>query len=216
MDNFNLKTNSEVNLINYSPSSGLARGVTIQGKLFNEIPADALVVCTGAHTARFLNQTLGVFAPIVPIRGYTFDVPTTTPFIDTHLMFHKSALQAVQLTDGMWKMTAFGDIAGLSFDLDQRRVRTAKNTVCITLDKKEGLLSKNIQAVLRACSPDDLPVIGPLKTHPNIYINSGHGPRNAAFSIGSSKLVADLLSGTNDSASKDIDTADFSPLRLQM
>ena len=122
----------------------------------------------------------------------------------------------MQLSEGMWKMTAFGDIAGLSLDQDQRRVRTAKNTVCITLDKKEGLLSKNIQAVLRACSPDDLPVIGALKTHPNIYINGGHGPRNAAFSIGSSKLVAELLSGESDSSSKDVDMADFSPLRLQM
>ena len=216
MDNFSLKTNSEVNLINYSPYTGLARGVTVQGKLFNEIPADALVVCTGAHTARFLYQTLGVFSPIVPIKNYMFEVPTNTPFMATHLMFHKSALQAVQLEEGFWKISAFGDIVGCDLNLEQRRVRTAKNTVCITLDKKEGLLAKNIQAALRACSPDDLPVVGALKMHPNIYVNSGHGARNAAFSIGSSKLVSELLAEGSITAVKDIDASDLSPVRLHM
>ena len=61
------------------------------------------------------------------------------------------------------------------------------------METKEGLLAKNINAVLRACSPDDLPVIGALKRHPNVYVNSGHGVRNCAFSIGSSKLLAELL-----------------------
>ena len=72
--------------------------------------------------------------------------------------------------------------------------------------------------MLRACSPDDLPVIGALKTNPNIYINSGHGPRNAAYSIGSSKLVAELLTEgkITDDAKGELDAAVFSPLRLQM
>ena len=60
-------------------------------------------------------------------------------------------------------MTAFGDITGLNLNMDQRRVRTAKNTVCITMETKEGLLARNMRAVLRACSPDDMPVIGALK-----------------------------------------------------
>ena len=95
MENFTLKCNSEVSNVSYSTNTGLARSVSIMGKLFQEIETDALVVCTGAYTARFLYSTLGVFAPIVPIKSYTFDVPTSSPFSGTHLICHKSALTAV-------------------------------------------------------------------------------------------------------------------------
>jgi len=94
---------------------------------------------------------------------------------------------------GAWKISTFADIAGLDLDLDHRRVRNAKNIVCLTMGKEEGLRARNIEAVMRACSPDDLPVIGALKRHPNVYVNSGHGGRNCAFSIGSSKLLSELL-----------------------
>lgn len=193
MDNFTLRNNAEVSTVNASPMTGLVRGVTVQGKLFKEIETDALVICTGAFTAQLLYSTLKVFAPIIPVKSYTFDVPTTTPFHAAHFYSHKSALSAVQLKPGTWRISAFGDMAGLNLDLDQRRVRTAKNTVCITMETKEGLLAKDIKAVLHACSPDDLPVVGALKRHPNVYVNSGHGGRNCAFSIGSSKLLAELL-----------------------
>ena len=92
MDNFTLKCNSEVNQFNYSTSTGLVKGVSIMGKIGQEIEADALVLCTGAHTARVLYQTLGIYAPIVPIKSYTFDVLTATDFSPTHLFFHDSAL----------------------------------------------------------------------------------------------------------------------------
>lgn len=90
-------------------------------------------------------------------------------------------------------MSTFGDIAGLSLDFDNRRVRTAKNVACVHIDTKEGLLARNMKAVLRACSPDDMPIVGALKGHPNVYLNSAHGGRNCAFSIGSSKLVTELM-----------------------
>jgi glycine/D-amino acid oxidase-like deaminating enzyme len=62
------------------------------GKIGQEIEADAIVVCTGAHTARVLKQTLGIYAPLTPIKSYTFDIPTSCPFSSTHLFFHDSAL----------------------------------------------------------------------------------------------------------------------------
>ena len=73
-ENFTLKRNSEVNLIR--SSKGIIKSLSIVGKSFEEIKADAVVLCTGAHTARILYGTLGVFAPLMPIKSYTFDLPT--------------------------------------------------------------------------------------------------------------------------------------------
>lgn len=116
----------------------------------------------------------------------------------------------------MWRMSLFGDLAGFNLYYDNRRVRQAKNEVCITLDTKEGLAVEDVKAVLRTCSPDDLPVIGALKTHPNIYVNSGHGGRNCALSIGSSKVVSELLESGKIKSCPDLSPDIVKPLRFQM
>lgn len=113
-------------------------------------------------------------------------------------------------------MSLFGDMAGFNLDLDNRRARMAKNEVCITLDTKDGLLAEDIRAVLRMCSPDDLPVIGALKTHPNLYVNSGHGGRNCALSIGSSRLVSELLTSGKMQSCPDLSANLVTPLRFQL
>lgn len=118
---------------------------------------------------------------------------------------------AVFMKPGLWRMSLFGDLAGLNLDLDNRRARMAKNSVCINIDTKEGLVAQNIKAVLRACSPDDLPVVGPLKLNPNVYVNSGHGGRTCALSIASSKIVAQLLSGQDSATPSDFDKRLLSP-----
>ena len=187
------------------------------GKIGQEIPADAIVVCTGAQTAQVLYQTLGVYCPITPVKSYTFDVETQAEYTPTHLMMHEQGLMACFLKPGLMRMSLFGDLAGASLDCDNRRLRMARNTVCISLNKEEGLMAQNIKAVLRACSPDDLPVIGPLKTHPNLYLNSGHGGRGSALSLASSKLVAELLQdGKCKSLDKEFDHKILAPLRYQL
>lgn len=70
----------------------------------------------------------------MPIKSYTYDVQTETPFRPVHLNFLDKAFLAVSLEPGLWRMTVFGDVAGLNTDLDNRRVRTAKNATCVTLD----------------------------------------------------------------------------------
>lgn len=45
---------------------------------------------------------------------------------------------------------------------------------------------------LRPATPDDVPIVGPLKKYPNVYINGGHGG-NGFLSIGTGKILSDLL-----------------------
>ena len=44
-------------------------------------------------------------------------------------------------------------------------------------------------------SPDDFPMVGPLKRYPNLYVNVGHGFRGTNWSMATSKLLAQLMSG---------------------
>ena len=54
----------------------MVRSLSIVGKSFEEIKADAVVLCTGAYTARLLYGSMSIYAPLMPIKSYAFDVPT--------------------------------------------------------------------------------------------------------------------------------------------
>ena len=92
----------------------------------------------------------------------------------------------------------------------------AKNTTCVTIDKEAGLTAQDFKAVLRTCSPDDMPVVGSLKRYPNLYVNSGHGGRNCSLSIACSKLVAEMMQGEEPSTSMQDTKSLLTPLRYQM
>lgn len=51
---------------------GNATGVKILGK--GEVSCDAVVICTGAYSARLLADLLRVRCPVLPIKTYTFDI----------------------------------------------------------------------------------------------------------------------------------------------
>jgi glycine/D-amino acid oxidase-like deaminating enzyme len=39
------------------------------------IECDALVLCLGSFIARFMKQNFSLICPVMPVKGYTFDVP---------------------------------------------------------------------------------------------------------------------------------------------
>jgi glycine/D-amino acid oxidase-like deaminating enzyme len=51
---------------------------------------------------------------------------------------------------------------------------------------------ENVRTCLRPCAPDDMPIIGPLRKYPDIFVNSGLGGK-AANSFASGKLTAELI-----------------------
>ena len=51
---------------------------------------------------------------------------------------------------------------------------------------------------MRPCTPDDKALTGPLKEASNVIINTGHGGRGITQGFASSKLIADLISGSDN------------------
>jgi hypothetical protein len=90
MPNFSLMTNSEVSDIYLK--SQLASQIKILGKS-TVIDTDAVVLCTGASTPRFLKDVLKLGCPILPVKSYSFDIPTEYP----PFMFSFDAFTAVWL-----------------------------------------------------------------------------------------------------------------------
>jgi hypothetical protein len=47
--------------------------------------------------------------------------------------------------------------------------------MCLCFEKKEVLNYEDLTINMLSITPDDFPVIGNLRMHPNVYINAGHG-----------------------------------------
>lgn len=148
----------------------------------------------------------------MPVKGITYDYRTEAAHLGKHLVFEDTKLLLTQIEEGLWRVSAYGDIAGLGEEFDQRRVRNLISLACKTFDNKEALTKENLRTYFRTCSPDDLPLLGALKHNPNIFINSGHGGRNAAISIASSKLISEIMQ-TGD-ITLDIPKESISPARF--
>ncbi len=73
---------------------------------------DAVVLCAGSFIARLLKSNFGLICPVIPIKGYSFDMPTDTPSHGLHLQFKSEAFVATNYKEGVWRIAAFGDLSG--------------------------------------------------------------------------------------------------------
>jgi glycine/D-amino acid oxidase-like deaminating enzyme len=53
----------------------IVEGVKLRGKK-DIIGCDAVVLCAGSFIARLLKDNFGLICPVIPVKGYSFDIPT--------------------------------------------------------------------------------------------------------------------------------------------
>jgi len=67
---------------------------------------------------------------------------------------------------------------------------------------------------LRPVSPDDCPIIGRSSKYQNLFYNTGHGSRGIATSLGSGKLLSNLIS--NQEPPEGLNYRNFDPIRFNL
>lgn len=79
----------------------------------NEIlECDAVVLCAGSFIARLMKKNFGLICPVIPVKGYTMDIPTDTPMNKIHFGFKDIGFVATHIDPGYWRIAAFGDLSG--------------------------------------------------------------------------------------------------------
>jgi len=103
------------------------------------------------------------------------------------------------------RVVGFGDFQGLKGPVHQERrnLQIAKMKKIFPNFKESDIMSEN--NCFRAMSPDDMPLIGQLKGHPGVFINTGQGGKGLTNGLGCGDLLAkiisnDMLSPTEEKA----------------
>ncbi|MFC3854026.1 D-amino acid dehydrogenase [Salinispirillum marinum] len=156
--------------------------------------ADRVLVALGSFS-RHLLKPLGFNLPIYPVKGYSLTMPvadaTHTPTSTVMDETYKIAL--TRLGDRI-RVGGTAELSGYNTHLPENRKANINHVVQDLFPGGGDLQQAEYWTGLRPMTPDGTPIIGPTRLR-NLFLNTGHGTLGWTMSLGSAKLVADLMTG---------------------
>ncbi len=158
------------------------------------VTGDAYVLATGCYSASFGKQ-VGLNLPVYPVKGYALTVP-----VDGHNgaptlagVDEKYLIAWSRLGDRM-RVTATADFAGFDRSLNERDVAHMQATIRRLFPDAGNYEKATRWAGLRPMTPRGTPMLG-ASSKRNLFLNTGHGHIGWTMSMGSARVVADLIGG---------------------
>jgi D-amino-acid dehydrogenase len=154
------------------------------------LTVDAVVVCTGARTARLL-EPLGLRVPMESARGYHVEMPGHPPLTDTPILYVDKRIYVTPM-EGRLRATSFMEFAGYSAAPDPRKpARLRTRLLDLGYDcPADGPSWVGPRPVL----PDYLPGIGRLE-RTSIFYAVGHQHIGLTLAPVTGELMSDLVAG---------------------
>lgn len=156
------------------------------------LKADVFVIAAGPWTQILLKQ-LGLKLPIQPAKGYTITLSPSNTRINTTLMLEEVRIVASMDESGFTRLSGVLDLVGFNKMIPENRVKWMIRVSSRFLPYISKLSIKDLWAGLRPCSPDGLPVIGPLPNHPNLIVATGHCRFGLTFATITGILITELI-----------------------
>jgi len=160
-----------------------------------EFDADSYIVALGSHSSKILSN-VGINIPVYPVKGYSI----TLPVLD-----NENAPQST-IIDDTFKIgiTRLGNnirvagtahLTGYNLELREKSLSLLKHGLNRLFPYATGECDDmKFWAGLRPNTPDGPPIIGSTP-YSNLYLNTGHGTLGWTMSLGSGKLLANIISG---------------------
>jgi D-amino-acid dehydrogenase len=158
------------------------------------VAADAFVVALGSYSPA-LTRSLGFDMPIYPVKGYALTVPVhghnqapLVPGVDEKYLIAWS-----RLGDRM-RVTATADFAGFDRSHNERDFAHMLATIRRLFPDAGDYEEATRWAGLRPMTPKGTPMLG-VSPKRNLFLNTGHGHIGWTMSMGSARIVADIIAG---------------------
>jgi D-amino-acid dehydrogenase len=170
------------------------------------VDADAVVLASGVWSAQ-LAATVGARLPIVPGKGYSFNVPIDRR--PEHLLAIEAAHVHMAPVGGTTRVTGMIDF-DLQHDRFDRRQIDAIVSAARPFVHGAGWEALSAEWVgPRPMTPDGLPMIGALPGAAGVFVAAGHNMLGVTLAQGSGRALAQLIT----SGRAEIDLEPFAPTR---
>jgi D-amino-acid dehydrogenase len=172
---------------------GAVRGVRIESERGPQtLQADAVVVALGVDSAALL-APLGVKVPLYPVKGYS----ATLPVIDEEkapraALMDESLKTAITRFGNNLRVAGTAELGNGQTTLREQALQTLMKVLRDWFPHAANPTSAHFWVGRRPMTPDGAPLLGPSGVD-NLWLNLGHGSTGWAMSMGSGRVVADLI-----------------------
>lgn len=155
--------------------------------------ADAYVVAMGSFSPALV-KSLGMKLPVYPLKGYSLTIPImdAAKAPESTVMDETYKVAITRLGDRI-RVGGLAEIAGFDTSLNDRRRATLEKSVGELFGGAGDMATATFWAGLRPMTPDGTPVIGRTPVQ-NLFLNTGHGTLGWTMSMGSAKVLSDIVS----------------------
>jgi len=158
------------------------------------LPCDALVMAAGVDSHTLLSP-LGIALPLYPVKGYSATLQITDADAAP-----RAAVMDESLKTAITRMGSHVRVAGTAelgddrLALREASLQTLRQVMADWFPGAGDMRGARYWVGRRPMTPDGPPILGPT-THANLFLNVGHGSTGWAMSMGSGRVVADLVMG---------------------
>jgi D-amino-acid dehydrogenase len=171
----------------------------------SDLRADRVVVAAGAWTGRL------VPVPVVAGKGYHVDLASAPGDPRMPVFAQEARVIATPFSDRL-RLAGTLELCGLESRFGPSRVEAVRRAGERLLGPLPRDRDLEVWAGLRPCTPDGLPVLGPVAGAENVVVASGHATLGLTLAPITGRLVAEFVTGQRPS----IDLAPLSPDRFRM
>lgn len=153
---------------------------------------DSVVIAAGVPTGA-LSAKLGQRLPIYSGKGYSIDYSPAPVQLKTSLTL-EDARVAVTPLDGTLRLAGTMEFGSRDDSVNEVRVEAIRRAAREAFHGwGDGPGEKTPWAGSRPMTPDGLPVIGPLTSAKNAFVNSGHSMLGLSLAPASAKVLTDIM-----------------------
>src|SRR5690625_200146 len=159
---------------------------------YEHLQFDNYVVATGAESGLLLQQA-GLPYRLYPVKGYSALFRLVEPHQAPLVGVYDPALRLSFARFGsMLRVSGFAELSGLNRALNDYRCQLIVQHTQRYFGAAIAPQPVQLWSGLRSATPSNVPLIGRTTIH-NLYLNTGHSNLGWTMSVGSAKLLADLL-----------------------
>jgi len=180
-----------------------------------EVSGEVYVVAGGAWSGDIC-KILGYKPPILPARGLTMLFDTGgEQVVSSPALLEDYGIAVVQHDQHVLRLTAFFDMVGFQGVVGDRRknwlLERAKQHI-IRFDR----VTQTMEGVgFRPCTPDQIPIIGPVPHHNNVYLASGNCRLGITLAPATAEIIRTMISARKDRSGKGENNQSWSIFRAE-
>ena len=164
--------------------------------------ADEYVIAGGISSVELFRK-LGIYIPLQPGKGYSFDLPAALPV--KHPAILVDGRVAISMLPGKTRISGTMQIGSGDNKINRNKINGIVKTVnnYFPENKIDTPRDEDVWVGHRPCSADGLPYVGRSSKFSNLLIATGHAMMGVSMSAITGKLLSELVSDNETSVALD-------------